>query len=257
MVNEMNARDLEMISSYLDGKLTAGEKARLEASLQSDSELKKAYEQMRRTRMMLRAAPKARASRNYMLRPEMVRAKKPQFRLYPIFRLSTAVATLLLVVAIVGEFFLFSTQTAMPLRVDQPTEAPMEKVFTEAVEAVPQLQAIMPTEQALQEMAPTPEGTQQNLVGSSAVPAPGIGGGQAESTPEPSEEMAQSNLAPIPDQATQPSIMAEASGYVTPEEAQTAPLANEKLIYRTAEILLVFIAILSAVAFILLRRWSI
>ena len=257
MVNKINARDLEMISSYLDGKLNAGEKARLEANLQTDIELHKAYEQMQRTRLMLRAAPKARVTRNYMLRPEMVRAKKPQLRLYPVFRLSTAVATLLLVVAIFGEFFIFSTQTAAPLRADQLAETPMLKVLTEAVEAAPQLQAVMPTEQALQEVAPSPEGTQQNLVGSSEVPAPAASEPLMSPTPQPTEEMAQTFAEPLPDRSVQPQIMAEASGYVEPEASQTEALSNEKFVYRIAEIILVLIAILSAVAFVLLRRWSI
>lgn len=257
MVNQMKARDLEMISSYLDGKLTAGEKARLEANLQADTELQKAYEQMQRTRLMLRAAPKARASRNYMLRPEMVRAKKPQLRLYPIFRFSMAAATLLLVVAMVGEFFLFSTQTAAPLREAQLAEAPSEKVLTEAAEAAPQLQAILPTEQALQEIAPTPEGTQQNLASSSLAPAPAATEGLALPTSESTQEVEQTFKEPLPDQSVQPRIMAEASGYVEPEVSQASPYSNEKFIYRVGEILLVLIAILSAAAFLLLRRWSI
>src|ERR1043165_555052 len=95
----MNQRDLELLSSYLDGQLTSdAERARLEARLSTDSNLRAVLDDLRSARGLLRRLPLRKAPRNFTLTPKMVGKNPPLPRAYPTFRFVTALATLLLFV---------------------------------------------------------------------------------------------------------------------------------------------------------------
>jgi hypothetical protein len=94
----MKFRDIELISSYLDGQLSPSESARLESRLSSDSNLRAAMHDLREARGLLRQLPARKAPRNFTLTRQMVGLKPPLPRAYPTFRFATALATLLLVV---------------------------------------------------------------------------------------------------------------------------------------------------------------
>jgi len=100
-------RDVEKLSAYLDGQLKPSEKARLEARLRTEPELASVLQDLRQARGILRQLPKRRAPRNFTLTPKMVGLKPPMPRAYPVFRLATALATLLL-------FFTFATNFMAP-----------------------------------------------------------------------------------------------------------------------------------------------
>jgi hypothetical protein len=92
----MNRRDLELLSAYLDGELKPADSTRLESRLKTDPELVSALNDLRATRTLLRRLPSRKAPRNFTLTRKMVGQNPPLPRTYPIFRLATAVATLLL-----------------------------------------------------------------------------------------------------------------------------------------------------------------
>ena len=92
----MNQRDLELLSSYLDGQLKPSESARLEARLSTDPSLRAVLDDLRSTRNLLRKLPMRKAPRNFTLTPKMVGKNPPLPRSYPVFRFMTALASLLL-----------------------------------------------------------------------------------------------------------------------------------------------------------------
>jgi anti-sigma factor RsiW len=91
----MNQRDLELLSSYLDGQLSPSDITQLEARLNTDPQLVSVLNELRATRTLLRKLPQRRAPRNFTLTRKMVGLNPPLPRVYPFFRLTSAVATLL------------------------------------------------------------------------------------------------------------------------------------------------------------------
>ena len=92
----MNTRDLELLSSYLDGQLKPSDSARLEARLSSDADLRAVLDDLRAARGLLRQLPMRKAPRNFTLTPKMVGKNPPLPRSYPAFRFVTALASLML-----------------------------------------------------------------------------------------------------------------------------------------------------------------
>lgn len=91
----MNVRDVELLSSYLDGQLSPSDSARLESRIKSDPGLSAALEAMRESRGLLRRMPHRRAPRNFTLTPRMVGKNPPLPRAYPVLRFASALAALL------------------------------------------------------------------------------------------------------------------------------------------------------------------
>jgi anti-sigma factor RsiW len=92
----MNHRDLELLSSYLDGQLKPSDSARLEARLASDPDLRAVLADLRAARGLLRQLPMRKAPRNFTLTPKMVGKNPPLPRSYPAFKFVTALASLML-----------------------------------------------------------------------------------------------------------------------------------------------------------------
>jgi len=93
----MNQRDLELLSTYLDGQLNPSQSAQLETRLKSDPQLASALTDLRFTRNLLRKLPSRKAPRNFTLTRKMVGQNPPLPRVFPVFRFATALATLLFV----------------------------------------------------------------------------------------------------------------------------------------------------------------
>jgi len=66
------ARDLERLSAYLDGQLSATDQRKLFARLDREPQLRQALEELRQVREALRALPPMRPPRNFILTPAMV-----------------------------------------------------------------------------------------------------------------------------------------------------------------------------------------
>ncbi|RJP49234.1 MAG: hypothetical protein C4586_07765 [Anaerolineaceae bacterium] len=94
-----NFGEIALLSSYLDEELNTTEAAQLESRLPSDPELVSVLNDLRAARGILRKLPTRKAPRNFILSRKMVGLKPPLPRSYPIFRFSTALATILLVIS--------------------------------------------------------------------------------------------------------------------------------------------------------------
>jgi hypothetical protein len=93
----IGTRDVELLSAYLDGQLSAGDLARIESRLASDAELTSVLDDLRLARSALRKLPALKAPRNFLLTKRMVGERPPMPRAYPVFRFASAFATLLLI----------------------------------------------------------------------------------------------------------------------------------------------------------------
>lgn len=87
--------DVELISAYLDGQLSASDKAKLELRLKNEPELSNVLNELSQSRAVLRKLPARRAPRNFTLTPRMAGVKPPLPRAFPFFRLASALAAAL------------------------------------------------------------------------------------------------------------------------------------------------------------------
>lgn len=148
----MKQRDLELLSSYLDGQLSPSDSTRLEARLLVEPDLRSVLRDLRSARSLLRQLPMRKAPRNFRLTPKMVGKNPPLPRAYPAFRFTSALATLLL-------FFSFGLNFLRPqLMAAQPAfgmggggGAP--DLFAESAPAMEPLATEAPAAEAPAEMA--------------------------------------------------------------------------------------------------------
>lgn len=75
-VPSLSDRDYELISAYLDGEIDVRQKTVIENRLARDAQFKSAYEQLSRTRRLMRSQPLLRAPRNYTLSAKMLSASQ-------------------------------------------------------------------------------------------------------------------------------------------------------------------------------------
>lgn len=97
-MTQPSSRDFELLSAYLDGQLSQTDTTRLESRIKADPELRSVYDGLRQTRALLRQLPSRRAPRNFRLTPQMVGIKPSTPRIFPVFRLASVFATLLLLI---------------------------------------------------------------------------------------------------------------------------------------------------------------
>ena len=99
-------RDWELLSAYIDGDLDKRATRALQTRLAADADLRLALARLQRTRALLRRAPRCRAPRSFILRPEMV-AAKPGWRWPFSLSAASAVATIMLALVLLGDFALY------------------------------------------------------------------------------------------------------------------------------------------------------
>jgi len=158
----MNQRDLELLSSYLDGQLKPSDSARLEARLSTDPNLRAVLDDLRSARGLLRQLPLRKAPRNFILTPKMVGKNPPLPRSYPAFRFVSALATLLLFVTLGLNFLAPQMASQAPLYgmgggggSNTDTFAAQAPAATEAPAATQAPEAVAPAVQS----APLPTAT--------------------------------------------------------------------------------------------------
>lgn len=139
-----------MLSAYLDGELTARERAKLEKELARNSALRTELDELRRTVQMVRSLPPLAVPRSFTLDPAVYGRVKPRrLYLYPIMRAATVLAMLVFAFLFAGSLFLGGTAMAPDQEVEMmavdvthvvekelaiPEAAEMEQVGDEAVE---------------------------------------------------------------------------------------------------------------------------
>ncbi|MBU1660613.1 MAG: hypothetical protein KKD28_03985 [Chloroflexi bacterium] len=140
MKKQISSRDWETLSVYLDGQVRPRARTSLEARLQTDPSLSAALDELRRTRSVLRSLPRLRAPRNFTLTPQM--AGQPRViasRLYPAFRLASALASLLFVLVVAGDFLGLGGMATAPLK---EAAAPQIEFAIQEAEALPAMEAV-------------------------------------------------------------------------------------------------------------------
>ncbi|HET9910556.1 MAG TPA: hypothetical protein VFQ13_01640 [Anaerolineales bacterium] len=229
----MNQRDLELLSSYLDGQLRPSDSARLERRLSSDSDLRAVLDDLRSARGLLRQLPMRKAPRNFTLTSKMVGKNPPLPRTYPAFKFVTVLTTLLL-------FFTFginfmAVQMASPMQGGFGGGGAPE--ILSAAEAPATEAPAAPAEEPSAQLAPMPTPTPAL---ESAAPA-------LTEMPSSAEDSARSDV-PLEKNA----VSTEAGGYIEPQARsalQPVPPAWQ--------IVLAGIALLSVLAMILMRRLAV
>lgn len=123
----LTPQDWEILSAYLDGQLTEAEQNRVRVLLERRPELREELEVLRRTRQVLRAAPRRRAPRNFTLTPAMARqARPPSFwsrASVPSFGFASALATLLFVLSFFFRMTPLGTTNLAPMMAAAPEAA--------------------------------------------------------------------------------------------------------------------------------------
>jgi len=132
-LNQLSTRDLELLSTYIDGELSARGIARLLPRLDREPGLKQALEEMKAVVQQMGSLPEAPLPRSFTLTPETAGIRSRP-RAYPIFQLATALAAIAFVAlvgldTVVGQFSLASRG------------AVMSDVVQEALVAAPQAEA--------------------------------------------------------------------------------------------------------------------
>ena len=93
-------RDVEKLSTFLDGHLSQAENTRLEARIRSDPSVAAALADLRQARAILRRTPKRHVPRNFTLTPHMAGIRPPVPRLVPALSWASAMAMVLFVVTL-------------------------------------------------------------------------------------------------------------------------------------------------------------
>jgi hypothetical protein len=261
-LSDLPARDLELLSSYLDDELNARQKGKLLKRLEREPDLRWALDELRRTVSVVRSLPEVRPPRSFVLTPERagIRVRPPA---YPLLQLATALATLAFV-AVVGLDALTSQGRIAALApapeqaerfAAQQAEEPAAAAPSEAVPSLGKAQTQEPLESLGQapETTPTPQSTEglgggeppATLPGASeALPsaqaedrsliAPGTpcigcggGGGEGEATPgePPAIALAPPQATPTPTPAPTETTIANAGGPPTGGEPSNTPAA--------------------------------
>ncbi len=132
-LNQLSTRDLELLSAYIDGELSARGLARLLSRLDREPGLKQALEEMKAVVQQLGSLPEVPLPRSFTLTPEAAGIRSRP-RAYPVFRFATALAAIAFVAlvgldTVVGQFSLASRG------------AVMSDMVQEALVAAPQAEA--------------------------------------------------------------------------------------------------------------------
>jgi hypothetical protein len=256
MKTQLTDRDYELISAYLDQQLTQKESAGLEARMGAERALQVALDEMRKTRYLLRSIPKLRAPRNFTLTSEMAGVKQKRgFQLFPTLRLSSALASLLLIFAFLGEFLMGSARLPTMMLAEAPaggSEAmEMAHVIPESQDMEQAAEAEdTPGEEIFSLMAPQ-AGVETDEVegfGVMAYPEPEEGG-EAELRVQAVEPEVESPYPPPTAKLDAQETLPPGAGGGIIEDAEIYQAANARInLWRIAQITLALLALTTGIA---------
>lgn len=243
----------EWLSAYIDGALSLQERARLEARLAQDADLRARLESLQRTVALVRGLPPVPAPRNFLLTPAMVRPPAPAAhpsaprarRLAPALTFATVVSGLLCIILLVGNLItpglggpgaaapapMIAYETGLSPQAPGTQEAlakkaPLPSETTPSDEMAPLTSAATISETAIPEMEAWIEETPSLLEEPFPSEMGGIGGGGAEPGPslrEPEEpEEMEAEALPTPTLEPQPPERAMVAGGETTTAAPPA-----------------------------------
>jgi hypothetical protein len=279
MNRRISDREWRDLSAYLDGQLSPKQTTRLEKTLQGRAELRAALEDLEKTRAILRSQPRLRAPRNFTLNAEVLgvqRRQRPARQPAFAFGFASALASVMLVIVIAGEFLFGGQQmVASPVAMEAefveitapqltapetaPAEAPAE--LRAAPEELPAVTEAVEISQEAAEVTSKsiPPGATAEL-GIMEYPAPLAADAQAPAI-QPQTATPLPEASPVPTQAV-PQVTAAIS-MAEPEQIgeqsepiQATPLREPTFWngWRVAQAVLLFAALASAVLALYLRR---
>jgi anti-sigma factor RsiW len=224
----LTPQDWETLSTYLDGQLTETDKRQIQDLIALRPELKQGLEELRRTRAVLRAAPRRRAPRNFTLSAEMAKKARPRFRWgwTPSFSFASAMAALLLVLSFFFRVNLAQLTFFSPMAAQAPLAASQENATSSGNPPI---------------IVWNSPGQAMGLGGAPAGAVPGAGGGnglesteiasippQADSQTMPQTTTPEPGVYPSPEQ--QPGLAAPATSEPSAEPKLAAPVAPQPTI---------------------------
>ncbi len=196
-LNQLSTRDLELLSAYIDGELSARGIARLLPRLDREPGLKQALEEMKAAVQQLGSLPEAPLPRSFTLTPEAAGIRSRP-RAYPVFQFATALAAIVFV-ALVG-LDTFTGQFSLASR-----GAVMSDTMEEALVAAPQAEAELGAEDTFHQADDQRDGAdvlaEEEVAGALAPPA-------AEAPEEPDEAL-RSEASPSPQPPAEKAVVGE------------------------------------------------
>jgi hypothetical protein len=284
MTTRITIRDWEALSAYLDNQLKPKDRVRLESRLEESPELRTAFDELRRTRGVLRSQKLMRAPRNFTLTPEMAGARtglRPINNSYPVLRLASVLATIFFFIVTIGDLAVrvaapapmtvavSQDQTVMApfgmggggggggAEVPPPPAAPEAQVMeAPAAAAEAPAQAFAPTQPPLAEgeafsamASAAPDQKSVEVTPLAPAATPGLAG-----TPTPAE--AAKLIAPGAAEAEEPAQPMQNLAPAEPAQRQSTPPSQPTLepLLRLIQILLAVLAIGAGLAALYLRR---
>lgn len=228
-LEQLSRRDLERLSAYLDGALSAREKARLEARLRLEPGLRRSLRELQSTVELVRSLPEVRPPRSFALTPDVV-AARARPRTYPYLQLGTALATLAFIFAVgvdvLGNVF-FSPYSQAEMPREEVGEPAMLALDTRSPELLTEVAGEMGFREAL-----SADKVNEGVAGDES-----IGEGAAaevtelpmeEATPEPPEQPPGETSGPAPETPpVEPEAVEASEEEEVPAVAATSAVATE------------------------------
>jgi anti-sigma factor RsiW len=214
-LNQLSTRDLELLSAYIDGELSARGIARLLPRLDREPGLKQALDEMKAVVQQLGSLPEAPLPRSFTLTPDVVRIRSRP-RAYPVFQFATALAAIAFVAlvgldTVVGQFSLASRG------------AVMSDMVQEALVAAPQPEAELGIGETFAQADDQRDGAdalaEEEITGALVPPA-------VEAPGEPDEEL-RSGVSPSPQPSAEKAVGGETIVGEGAGEQPVEPSADE------------------------------
>ncbi len=255
MNRRISDHEWQELSAHLDGQLSVNEAVRLDNKLQESPELRAAYHELNRVRLLLRGQPRLRAPRNFTLSAQMAGVQAPHrtrsLSLSPVFGLVSAFASVMLVLLLAGEFLIGTSPAA-------PVPAAMQLQSEAAVMEAPlQLEA---AEEAVSKEVPAQVTAEAAL---RSYPAPDTGENGVTAAQAPGEPPAY----PAPEVVLQADQESDALGMAVQgdlPEAEKEAVSPEQPVdpmqgpsgWRIAQALMLVLAVTFGLAALVIRRKS-
>jgi hypothetical protein len=209
-----NDADIELLSAYIDNRISPGERENLEARLGREPALRVALDELRATVALLRELPSVRPPRSFTLDSARATSRRSRFGWLQLAPLGGALAAALLVAVVSLGALQQSSAPAVPMSASVPTSA------ASALESAPAAPASVPAPPAARAVSTfAPAATQAPAV--AEVPA----------APAATEApVAAAEALPTPPDSTEPTApmaaMATASAFEAPgaASAEQAPV---------------------------------
>jgi len=203
MNKKITAKDIELLSSYLDHQLTSHKEKQVQARLSQDIQFKQALSGLRRTKLVLSALPEKPVPHNFSIPNKVNKSRFNFYSYFRVFRFTSVAATFGLIVLVLMDFLGPSLGSVVP--------SSKQAVLTPAAASDVETMAAQPM--VITWATPPPDGE-------------GRGGGEANLAPDLALQGTPSSLtAPMPMASAKEAPQVEST--VSPE-VKAEPSAEEK-----------------------------